>query len=360
MASFLGRTGRRRRVLNEELISASASHLALRAHEEPESEEDAPRYCEAASVENHPQVTDFVPRRYRTLTLLAAGGLASVAGLGVLDRWSTAVAQTLGRNTTAPLDFAAPGSLASWMAAVLLLVISVVCLLVYSIRRHRIDDFRGRYRVWRMAALAGAVLSINSVTGLHRVLADAAAHYTSWWMLRDGAVWWLVAVGVPVTWLLVRALGDVRECRLAAAALTTAVAAYVAALASYLGWLPVALSALGEPLVTGGLTLVGHWLALVAAMAYARYVVLDAQGLITHARSSGPASSGEPTTTAASATTPDDEPEPANAQRQTEWVDGRQPESDRYDDEEPDRRGRKLSKSERKRLRKLKAQNRAA
>ena len=33
---------------------------------------DAPRYSDAAGVENHPQITDFVPRRYRTIALLRA------------------------------------------------------------------------------------------------------------------------------------------------------------------------------------------------------------------------------------------------------------------------------------------------
>ena len=35
----------------------------------------APRYSDAAGVENHPQITDFVPRRYRTIVLLLMAGL---------------------------------------------------------------------------------------------------------------------------------------------------------------------------------------------------------------------------------------------------------------------------------------------
>ncbi len=364
MASFPGRTGRRRRVLNEELISASSTHMALRADDRPTADENTHRYCEAAGVEHHPQVTDFVPRRYRSLALLTAGGLASVAVLGALDHWAGAVAEALGRNTTAPFDFAAPGSLAAWMAAVLLLVTSVTCLLVYSIRRHRIDDFRGRYRVWLAAAAVGMALSVNSVAGLHRVLADAVGHLTGWWALRDGAVWWLVLAGLPVAWLLVRALTDVVECRLATSALIAAFAAYVGALVSYLGWNLVTPAPLTEPLVTVGLTLVGHWLALMGVVAYARYVVLDAQGLIVHSRPpvrlvnlDEEISQEEEEETAMSRPT---RPQSAAAPRQTEWVDGSQPETDPYDDDGPDRPGRKLSKSERKRLRKLKAQNRAA
>lgn len=361
MASFPGRTGRRRRVLNEELISASSSHLALRAGAEPDADDLAPRYCEAAGMEHHAQVTDFVPRRYRSLALLTVVGLASVAGLAALDHWAGTIAGILGLRTTAPLDFVAPGSLAAWLAAVLLLVTSAFCLLVYSIRRHRIDDFRGRYRVWLAAAAAGVLLSVNSVAGLHRVLAEASSYHTGWWALRGGAIWWLVIAGLPLAWVLFRAIADVRECRLAALALTAAVVAYVTALASYLGWNVLAVGPRSEPLVTVGLTLVGHWLALVGVVAYARYVVLDAQGLIAHApsrRRTGPAESPAPAD--ASAPPPPPKSPPAAASQPTEWVDGSRPEPDPYEDDEPDHRGRKLSKSERKRLRKLKARNRAA
>jgi hypothetical protein len=362
MAYLPGRTGRRRRVLNEEMLSASTAALPARADQDVD--EDAPRYCEAAGVENYPQVTDFVPRRYRSLALLTMTGLASIMVLVALNHWAGVIAQTLGMRTTAPLDFAVPGSLAAWLAAVLMLVTSVACLLVYSIRRHRIDDFRGRYRVWLAAAAACLVLSVNSVAGLHSMLADAASHYSGWWALRDGAVWWLVLVGVPITWVAFRALSDTMECLLAACTLVTAVMAYVGALGSYLGWNPITFDHQFEPLVTVGLTLVGHWMVLVAVAAYARYVVLDAQGLVVHRRNQQrcqepflPMTQPRRQEADSVEKVPDTfSPTP----RPTKWVDGRRPEPDRYEDDEPDRGGRKLSKSERKQLRKLKAQSRAA
>ena len=82
MFSLPGRNGRRRRVLNDEVLSASSSHVALRAMADGrESSQAAPRYSDAAGVENHAQVTDFIPRRYRTIALvvLAVSGCASGA-----------------------------------------------------------------------------------------------------------------------------------------------------------------------------------------------------------------------------------------------------------------------------------------
>ena len=52
MLSFPGRNGRRRRVLNEEVLSASGTHVALRAlADDRDARHDAPRYSDAAGVE---------------------------------------------------------------------------------------------------------------------------------------------------------------------------------------------------------------------------------------------------------------------------------------------------------------------
>src|SRR5205807_2669794 len=69
MVNFPGRSDRRRRVLKEEVLSATSSRTALR-NETDSGSGQASRYSDAAGVENHPQVTDFVPRRYGTVALL--------------------------------------------------------------------------------------------------------------------------------------------------------------------------------------------------------------------------------------------------------------------------------------------------
>src|SRR5262252_8477665 len=74
MVNFPGRSDRRRRVLKEEVLSASA-RAKSRSNDRDDAGEDAPRYSEAAGVENHPQVTDFVPRRYSTIAMLGLFGV---------------------------------------------------------------------------------------------------------------------------------------------------------------------------------------------------------------------------------------------------------------------------------------------
>jgi hypothetical protein len=183
--------------------------------------------------------------------------------------------------------------------------------------------------------------------------------------------------GVPLAWIAIRALFDVKECRLAGTLMLTAFASYAAAITSFLGFFP-ATQAANEALITGVATFLGHWLALAAIVSYARYVVLDAQGLVTVRRPAAKKQAAkekpvretkpalaQPTVLSAAGYTrqpPKPVETPATADK---WVDGTRPERDSYDDadadEDDDSSGvRKLSKADRKRLRKLKAQNRAA
>ena len=324
-------------MLNEEALSASTAHLALRAvaPDEPADAEDAPRYSEAAGIEHHPQVSDFLPRRYRTIGLLALLGAVATASIEALHRFAAPLAGKYGFETTAAFDLTRGGNLAAWLSSVLLILSAVTCILIYSLRRHRIDDFKGRYRVWMAAAAACLLLSVVSVAPVHQMLAAVAAYHVGWTALRGHAAWWLLFGGLPLGWVAVHAWLDARESRLAAAALIAAMVAYCTALTSYLGFLPH-----GSPetavMVTCGAALWGHWMLLVGVVSYGRFVVLDAQGLIPLRRRERAGSQrrkdvkGREVRHVASRSTGAGRPDPAAvALKATEWVDGSEPEIER-------------------------------
>ncbi|MCC7475366.1 MAG: hypothetical protein IT425_08220 [Pirellulales bacterium] len=379
MVNFPGRD-RRRRVLKDEVLSATSNRAA--SAETREADDDAPRYSDAAAVENHPQITDFIPRRYRTIATLVLFGVGTTGSLAALDYLAVPIATAVGLRSTAVFDLSATGSIVTWLSAVVLALASAVCLLTYSIRRHRIDDFRGRYRVWRNAALVCLLLSANSVVGFHQVLADALSHLTGLSALREGAIWWIALAGIPMTWVALRTVVDVLECRLAAGMLLAAETCYTLSAATFLGLFRAADPRI-DSIITGTSLLLGHWLALAASIAYARHVILDAQGLIPIRRRTVAAKTRVEPRAEKIADTPSSSATKAapsasstlttmksfiQANKSTEdtdrWVDGRT-QSDRYDhddDEESESSegDRKLSKADRKRLRKLKTQGRAA
>jgi hypothetical protein len=339
--------------------------------------DDGPRYSDAAGVEHHPQVTDFFPRRYRTIGALAAIGVGATAAVEALHWFVAPLAGTYGFESTAAFDLTGAGGVVAWLSAVVLMLAAVTCVLIYSLRRHRIDDFKGRYRVWMAAAAACALLSLDSVAPIHRLVVSAAAYHSGWTALRGHAAWWLVLAGLPLGWVALRAWLDARESRLAAVTLGAAIASYGVALASYLG-LGLALPPQSEVMITSGAALLGHWFLLVGVVSYGRFVVLDAQGLIpvreraraaakqasfssskngvkdrevkrVAADSTSPGHSGPLRTFRESLNRSADD-----ASNSTQWVDGSEPVAESYDEEDGDFGDRRLSKADRKRLRKQK------
>jgi hypothetical protein len=352
MASSMARDGRRRRVLNEE--ARIASGLSVTAYREA-ADADAPRYGEQASVEHHPQVTDYVPRRKRAVVMTLLVGVTTAAAAQALVRFAEPVAAAVPGIAAADLSQVA-GGVVAWASAVTLLLCAMLAKLIYSLRRHRVDDYAGRYRVWRWIA-SGAVLgSMNSVIQVQGTIARLAVAATGMSFTDAGAEWWLAPLTLVGGWIFVRLMLEVGESRISLAVIIMAAACYVAAAAGALGWSPVVLAGWGDPLAFA-LPLVGHTIALAGLMIFGRYVVLDVQGLITHApprRSRTKAEKGGATVaTVKLSSSPVAEATVGHASR-TQPVNATWEEEDA---EEGGAAGLKLSKADRKRLRK---QQRAA
>ena len=354
MASSMARGGRRRRVLNDEVRSASG--LSVTAYRGDAA--DAPRYGEQANVEHHPQVTDYVPRRKRTVVVTLLAGCSVAAGAESLTRFAEPIAAAVPGVAVSDLAGQLAGGMTAWASAVSLLLCAMLARLIYSLRRHRVDDYAGRYRVWQWIAWGGVLASINSVVQLHAVVAKLAVAATGMRMTSTASEWWLAPVALFGGWIFVRLMLEIGESRSALAAMLIAAGCYAAVAAGALGWSPAVLGPWAGAL-TDALPLVGHTIALAALMVFGRYVVLDVQGLIEHKprpavrepkadRSTpAPALKLSPARTATDAGVSAAAPPPSVA---ADWSgDGE------YD--EDDGAGQKLSKADRKRLRK---QQRAA
>ena len=176
---------------------------------------------------------------------------------------------------------------------------------------------------------------------------------------------------------------DVKECRLAGVIVIGAIACYATSAVSHFGVIPQSDQETAS-IITGATMLFGHWLLFASVITYARFVILDAQGLVSIRKPAAKSSKAKQKVVksgkAVSETT-SSESQPsvlsvvnytrekaaqAAAENDDRWVDGRKPERKSYstygddEEEEDSSSGSKLSKSDRKRLRKLKAQNRAA
>lgn len=362
MARNTTRVGRRRRVLNEEVLSASniAIHKGRGAEEfEPG---DTPRYGAGANIENHPQVTSFVPRRFRMFLVFALLGVGAAATAELVAYFAQPLSANIQVVSAAEITEVFANRLVAWTSATLLLLSIGYTRLIFSLRRHRVDDERGRYRVWRTAGWAAALLSANSVLGAHTLVARVLGSQVEWQLLPTSTGWWLFPAAAIGGWLLIKLMIEASECRSALSLFIVGVGSLIVAGIASAGWSP-AWAAAAPELMTRTLPLIGFTSLLLATQSFARYVILDVQGLIEHKAVEPKAevetkknSAPKPVQVAEETVDePVQEEYEAEVSESSNWVDGSEPEES-YDDEP----SRKLSKAERKRLRKQKQRNRAA
>jgi hypothetical protein len=356
MSSNIARDGRRRRFLTDESRNTAGAQASLAMNTVDSA--DAPRYGELASIEHHPQISDYVPRRKRAVLATLSGGALVAVAAEAISHGAASIAAALPGVSAEQVSAQLAGGMIAWTSAIALLAVAGLARLIFSLRRHRVDDVRGRYRVWKWIAWGGLALSINAVIGLHAIVADAATAATGWSLTVAGAEWWLAPLALIGGWIAVRLALEIAESRISLAMLVIAGTCYVVGASGALGWAPAWLGGWHGALVTA-VPLVAHAFALTSMMLFARYVVLDVQGLVDHAprpaKKPKAKKAAESTAPAAAAIIPAARREAAPA------IAVRQPADDADEDgaEGDDVDGRYLSKSERKRLRKQQ-QRRAA
>jgi hypothetical protein len=275
---------RRRRVLMDEHLQAGpAVEDALRTESAAPCPETVRipgrRYGDEAASDHQQPLTAIVPKRVLTLIVLLIGGLALIAGVQSLYGYVSLLPDDHWLRAADSWDVERAGGLASWCSSVFLLTASLLGWQIYRLRRHRSDDYWGRYRVWVWVSplLLGASLSVG--THLHHdVMAAAVAYGQSAVFVEPQMV---LTVLPAALWLLValRLLWEVRESRAAwtslmgvLLAVTTAPVIRVFASAE--------LFALPTVLTVSSLNMLGHLALLMTVASYSRYVYLDAHGLL--------------------------------------------------------------------------------
>ena len=124
-----------------------------------------------------------------------------------------------GGAAVAALDLAAKGSLGCWFSSLLLLAASVAAILVYTVRRHRTDDYQGRYRIWLWAAACWFLMATDQAASLREAFRDLMIALTGTPLLGDGSLWWVVVYVLVLGAVGSRLLVDMRSSRLSMAAL---------------------------------------------------------------------------------------------------------------------------------------------
>ncbi len=262
---------RRRRVVPDDAAPASTSSVAA-----PARRAATGNYPADALRHKQARMADFIPQKILKIVLLFTGGVAVIAAL--LSVYATRIAVVAEQHLPA-LNVAGEGSLVNWFTSTLLLLAAVTALVVYSIRRHRLDDYHGKYRLWLVAAVAWFWLSIDEAAGLHQSLQAVATHLGGPSIPHTELLW----VGTYA--LLFGALGlrlafEMRASRASSTVFVLAGMVLGTAAVAHMGWLPLPDEQV-RLLVEEGCEMSGSLLLLLAMSLHARYVILDSEGRLS-------------------------------------------------------------------------------
>ncbi len=278
------RGDRRRRVMLDERLGSSdaVEPTATACAEQDETTEHSlavRTYHEAAATDWQRRVTDLIPTRWGTLLLLLLLGVAAIAGIEVLYGQSETWGTKFGGANVAALDPTKPASLGGWFSSFVMVVCSMTALLVYSIRRHREDDYRGRYRIWVWAAVVWLFGSMAAAAPLHRLVAAAVAHATGSELVGNPAMFSTAFYAMILSTVAVPVVVDLRQNGLALLTILAAGACYLTAAAIDVQLL-LPLAGPLQTICLSAARMGSHLLLLMSLLVFARHVYLEAQGKI--------------------------------------------------------------------------------
>ena len=273
---------RRRRVLMDELAQPADNETDDSPPSQSGSSKGPVRaYAPAVLTERQPRITELLPVRpfwASVFILLAVTAVATVECIHIHVRTSPLAAA----DKLAALDAAQRGSLAAWLSSMLLAAGAAFATVTFCIRMHRVDDYRGHYRIWLWAAAALAWGSLDAATGIHDSLGLALARLSGQSLGSNSIhtacnISWLSIYGLLFGTLLIRLGLELRQSVPAFSALAiSALLCFLGTLTTF-GAIPL-YGPLVDSVVHTSITMLAHVAILSAAALYARHVYLDATG----------------------------------------------------------------------------------
>jgi hypothetical protein len=244
-------------------------------------------------------------------------------------------------------------SLQIWLAQTLLVAAAGVALIVRLMRRHRRDDFNGRFRAWGWMAFVLVATACDGVVPVGRLVAAVFSDATGIVLGPNGIGWWVAISSLVVVAVSLWAVLPLHERLATSIWLSLAVAAWGASAAA------TCLADGRDRIVAVGIAAwsFGAAFAFAAMLAAARSVIREVRGQCGVAKPKAAKPAKADAAKPAAPTMEDDDVDSSAFDREaatgddseTEYTDGSEQEEQRH-----------LSKAERKRLRKLARMNGAA
>ncbi len=271
---------RRRRVVIDEVSQKKDGPTAARKSlpASSQSDSDSRNYTFGANRRNQLKTTDFIPKRFLSFGLLVLTLLTVTGGINLLATQSANWHPFIGDAGVRSISLVGVGSLSSWFSSFLLIMTGLASLQIYALRQHRCDDYRGTYRLWLWLSLLFIIGSIHCIVDFGSVLANITEAVTR--QPVAGKIWALVTFKIfALSLLVVRGLFEVRESR---GSFALVMIVWVAYSAATLLQIPAIRNSMvvDYQLCYGNMILFATATLLLSHLTYARFIYLHAHGLI--------------------------------------------------------------------------------
>lgn len=221
--------GRRRRVLNDETLAESGSASVDDRRRDKVC--STIHYSPGALTENQRKIVDVIPHRLSVISLAYLLGASLAGGIVFLATWPQ---YPLPLRST---EIVLPGTLFSVYSALLWTAGSLLALANYSLRRHRLVDYRARYRVWIWTAICCGLAAVSASTHLTDDVRRIGLHLTGSTVFDAQSSAWPWLVSLPMAAIFIWLLRELVECRASLAAYVLAIACWTTGLVFEAGWI---------------------------------------------------------------------------------------------------------------------------
>lgn len=213
----------------------------------------------------------LVPVRRRTLIGVASALLLLVLMLAAAHYAAVAwPAIATHPQIARPLRLDRPDSFGRWIHSLLLAASAGASLLIYQLRRYRLDDYLGHYRIWRVVLLVTLGASVNSAASLVDWTGAVLDAVFGRRVALTGGDWISLVLSIGGAVLALRITAEVRRSRWALATMIAAWALF--AIAPAAAWNFLAVDGLGSWMLVTSAPLLASAMLLISLGGYLRHL----------------------------------------------------------------------------------------
>lgn len=268
------RDDRRRRSLSED--SASGENAADWAHEAREPV----AYGHGVTAFADLRLRDLIPRRRRFVAAWLNAALLMMSAILGLHVGRVEIAAWLQISDLPGIDLNQTGNLAAWFTSVAYGGAGILATIIYGLRRFRLDDYAGHYRLWLFVVPSLFLASICSVVPLHEIWSLVCARLAGGTATNGlTKLWWVAPAILAIVGVGGRVFFEIKRNRFCLAAGITGIVSLSACLLAKSSYLSI--TGVDDSLLIWGTQMLGAAALALCCLLYARQMLLEIEGVLS-------------------------------------------------------------------------------